>query len=123
MGCPEGDGRRKAVESIIAVVLGDKALALTTRRRGGQGAPGLGGGLDRALVRAAGELRPGRRATEPGGGGEGRSAERARPRAAGGDLALVRAGREAVREATRRCDSTPASPGPTRSSASPISRR
>lgn len=28
-GLPEGDGRRKAVESIMAVVLGDKALALT----------------------------------------------------------------------------------------------
>jgi len=28
-GLPEGDGRRKAIESIIAVVLGEKALALT----------------------------------------------------------------------------------------------
>ncbi len=28
-GLPEGDGRRKAIESIIAVVLGDKTLALT----------------------------------------------------------------------------------------------
>ena len=115
-------GRQAVRQSLIAVVQGEKAHALT---RGGRGGRRLSRTRRRAWIalsyaqQASFDLDGARRSLEEAV--KARSAERARPRAPGGDLALVREGaRGPAERRTRRRDSAPISPARRRSWASPI---